>query len=229
VRYDPDEQHLLAPGRIRGTLWRAFSGADGIRAGVLRAAKIFYEGRRLSKIQMQRYAKKLQRLRRCPIITQYLHRDVARVGRDTVEILVSDLAEGEMSSSFLEKQKKRRLSSFEALHLLHALAVGLEPIHYHGEYHGDIHSDNILVRRIGIGFEVHLLDFFDLGRSTREKIQHDVIDLVSLLHETIGGQDGYSKAGSEIKQIVNGRQHSLIAKKFRTAGQLRIALENMEW
>jgi len=115
------------------------------------------------------------------------------------------------------------------LHLLHALAVGLEPIHYHGEYHGDIHSDNILVRRIGIGFEVHLLDFFDLGRSTREKIQHDVIDLVSLLHETIGGQDGYSKAGSEIKQIVNGRQHSLIAKKFRTAGQLRIALENMEW
>lgn len=80
MRYDPDEQHLLAPGRIRGTLWRTFSGADGIRAGVLRAAKIFYEGRRLSKIQMQRYAKKLQRLRRCPIITQYLHRDVARVG-----------------------------------------------------------------------------------------------------------------------------------------------------
>jgi len=199
------------------------------RTGVLRAAKIFYEGRRLSKIQMQRYAKKLQRLRRCPIITQYLHRDVARVGRETVEILVSDLAEGEMLSSFLEKQKKKRLSSFEALHLLHALAIGLEPIHYHREYHGDIHSDNILVRRMGIGFEVHLLDFFDLGRATKEKIQHDVIDLVSLLYEAIGGQDGYSKAGNEIKQIVNGRKHFLISNKFKTAGQLRIALENMEW
>ncbi|MHC4752911.1 MAG: protein kinase domain-containing protein, partial [Planctomycetota bacterium] len=131
------------------------------RTGVLRAAKIFYEGRRLSKVQMQRYAKKLQRLRRCPIITQYHHRDVARVGRETVEILVSDLADGEMLSSFLEKQRRKRLSAFEALHLLHALAIGMEPIHYLGEYHGDIHSDNILVKRVGIGFEVHLLDFFD--------------------------------------------------------------------
>jgi len=199
------------------------------RTGVLRAAKIFYEGRRLSTVQMQRYAKKLNRMKRCNIITQYLHRDVARVGRETVEILVSDLAEGIMLSSFLEQQKRKRLSSFEALHLLHALAVGMEPIHYLGEYHGDIHSDNILVQRVGIGFEVHLLDFFDLGRPTKEKIQNDVIDLVSILHEAIGGQDGYSKTGSEIRQIVNGRKHSLIAKKFKTAGQLRIALENMEW
>jgi tRNA A-37 threonylcarbamoyl transferase component Bud32 len=199
------------------------------RTGVLRAAKIFYEGRRLSKVQMQRYAKKLQRLRRCPIITQYHHRDVARVGRETVEILVSDLADGEMLSSFLSKQRKKRISTFEALHLLHAMAVGMEPIHYLGEYHGDIHSDNILVKRVGIGFEVRLLDFFDLGRSTRERIQHDVIDLVSLLYEAIGGQDGYSRAENEIRKIVNGRRHSLIAKKFKTAGQLRIALENMEW
>jgi hypothetical protein len=56
-----------------------------------------------------------------------------------------------------------------------------------------------------------------------------VIDLVSLLYETIGGQDGYTRAGNEIRQIVNGRKHSLISNKFKTAGQLRIALENMEW
>jgi tRNA A-37 threonylcarbamoyl transferase component Bud32 len=199
------------------------------RTGVLRAAKVFYEGRRLSKVQMQRYAKKLQRLRRCPIITQYHHRDVARVGRETVEILVSELADGEMLSKFLNRHRGKRLSTFEALHLLHALAVGMEPIHYLGDYHGDIHSDNILVKRAGIRFEVHLLDFFDLGRSTREKIQYDVIDLVSLLYETIGGQDGYTRAGNEIRQIVNGRKHSLISNKFKTAGQLRIALENMEW
>ena len=199
------------------------------RTGVLRAAKIFYEGRRLTNRQMQRYAKKLHRMRRCPIITQYHHRDIARVGRATVEILVSDLADGEMLSSFLRKQTRKRLTAFESLHLLHTLAVGMEPLHFLGEYHGDIHSDNILVKRIGIGFEVHLLDFFDLGRSTREKIQHDVIDLASLLYEVIGGQCGYSRAGTEIRQIVNGRKHSLIAKKFKTAGQLRIALENLEW
>ncbi|MDF1543677.1 MAG: serine/threonine-protein kinase [bacterium] len=199
------------------------------RTGVLRAAKIFYEGRRLSNRQLQRYTRKLDKLRRCPIITQYHHRDIARVGRETVEILVSDFASGEMLSAFLKQQPKKRLSAFESLHLLHALAVGLEQVHYLGEYHGDIHSDNILVKRVGIGFEVHLLDFFDLGRPTREKIQQDVIDLVSLLYEMIGGQDGYAKAGPEIRQIVNGRKHTQILSKFKTAGQLRIAMDNIEW
>jgi tRNA A-37 threonylcarbamoyl transferase component Bud32 len=199
------------------------------RTGILRAAKIFYEGRRLSKQQMQRYARKLHRLRRCHIITQYHHRDVARVGRETVEILVSDLAEGEMLSTYLKQHPKKSMTSFESLHLLYALVAGIEPIHYLGDYHGDIHPDNVLVKRSGLGFEVHLLDFFDLGRSTREKIQHDVFDLVSILYEVNGGQKGYARASAEIRQIINGRKHSLISKKFKTAGQLRIALENMEW
>ena len=199
------------------------------RTGVLRAAKIFYERRRLSIRQLQRYTQKMHSLRQCPIVTQYHHRDIARVGREQYEILVSDLADGEMLSSFLNRQPKKRLSSFEALHLIYALAVGIEPIHFRGEYHGDIHSDNIFVKRVGLGFEVHLLDFFELGRTTREKMQNDVYDLISLLHEVIGGQAGYAKAKSDIRQIVMGRKHSLIRKKFKTAGQLRTALENLEW
>jgi hypothetical protein len=199
------------------------------RTGLLRAAKIFFAGRALSDAAIRRYARKMYRLRRCPIITQYHHRDVARVGRETVEILVSDLAEGEMLSAFLKKQPQHRLTPFEALHLLHALAAGMEPIHFLGEYHGDIHAENILVKRVGLSFEVHLLDFFDLGRATREKIRHDVIDLVSLLYQTIGGRKGYATAGPEIRQVVMGRKHSLITGKFKTAGQLRTALDNLEW
>jgi len=199
------------------------------RTGIIRAAKIFYEGRRLSSRQLQRYTRKLHRLRQCPIITQYHHRDVARVGREQVEILVSDLADGEMLSAYLSRQHQKRLTSFEALHLLHALATGLEPIHYRGEYHGDIHSDNILVKRVGLGFEVSLLDFFDLGRASREKIQHDVFDLISMLHEMIGGAKYYPRVSPNIRRIVMGRKHSLIRRKFKNASQLRIAIENLEW
>jgi len=199
------------------------------RTGVLRAAKIFYEHRRPSEAQMRRYAQKMYRLRNCPIITQYHHRDIARVNRDSVELLVSDFCEGEMLSDFIARQPHKRLTAFEALHLLHALTVGIGQVHNLGEYHGDVHSDNILVVRRGLGFDVHLLDFFDLGKSSRLRMGQDVIDLVTILYETIGGAAGYRRAGPEIRGIVRGRKHSLIRESFRTAGQLRAALENMEW
>ncbi|MBU0983122.1 MAG: protein kinase [candidate division Zixibacteria bacterium] len=199
------------------------------RTGVLRAAKIFYESRRLTPAQLRRYTQKMYRLRFCPLVTQYHHRDVARVGRESVEILVSDFVEGEMLSDFLARQPKKRLTSFEALHLLYALAVGLEPVHYKGEYHGDLHVNNVMVKRVGLGFDVHLIDFFDLGKSSRDRVRSDVIDLISLLYTVMGGKSGYAKSGPEIRQIVNGRKRGLISQKFKTAGQLRIALENMEW
>lgn len=198
-------------------------------SGIQRAAKIFYKNHRPSQKKMESYIKKLHKLRQCPIITQYHHRDIARVGRESVEILISDLAEGEMLSSFLQKQPRKKLPAFEALHLLYALAVGMEPIHFAGDYHGDIHSDNVVVNRIGLGFDVQLLDFFDLGRPSREKVQHDVYDLIRLLYDSIGGPKEYARSGSEIRQIVCGLKRTLIAKKFKTAGQLRIALNNMAW
>lgn len=199
------------------------------RSGVLRAAKIFYDRRRLPPRRLQRYIQKLYKLRNCQIVTQYHHRDIARVGREQVEILVSDFIHGEGLASFLQKQRGKRLTSFEALHLVHALAAGIEQIHFQGEYHGDIHAGNILVSRRGLGFDVHLLDFFDLGRSTQDKIQGDVYDMITVLFELIGGPEAYRRSGEEIRQIILGRKHSLIRQRFKNAGQLRLALENLEW
>ena len=199
------------------------------KTAIIRAAKLFYPHRNVRQQALLRYARKLHKLRACPIITQYHHRGFGRVGREQVDFLVSDLAEGEMLSTFLERQKKKRLPEFEALHLLYALAVGMEPVHYMGEYHGDIHSDNIMVSRRGMGFDVHLLDFFSLSRSIREKVQWDVFDMINVLYEMIGGDDGYRKAGPAIRHIIKGRKHSLIRQEFKTAGQLRLGLENLSW
>lgn len=176
-----------------------------------------------------RYARKLHKLRGCPIIIQYHHRDSAQIRGKKVDFLVSDFADGEMLSDFLAGQKGGRLTTFEALHLIYALTIGIEQIHFAGEYHGDIHSDNIMVQRRGLGFDVHLIDFLDLGRSTKEKIQHDVYNLIAILYETIGGTKYYGKAGKNIKSIIMGRKHSLIQQKFKMAGHLRIALENLDW
>jgi serine/threonine protein kinase len=198
------------------------------KTGIYRAAKLFYD-RDGSRQPLLKYAKKLNKLKDCPIIIQYHHRDTARVRGKVCEFLVADFIEGLMLSEFLKMQKKKRLSSFEALRLLYDITIGIEPIHFRGEYHGDIHSDNILVRRKGLGFDVHLIDFYDLGRPSKERIQDDVFSLIQLLHEVIGGVEGYCAAGYEVRQIVMGRKRGLIAAKFKNAGHLRLALENLNW
>jgi serine/threonine protein kinase len=197
--------------------------------GIPRAAKIFYDRARVSNSSLRRYARKLYNLRSCGIVTQYHHRDTARIGGKQVEILISDFIEGEMLSTFLDWHRGKRLSSFEALHVLLAIASGVEQIHLLGEYHGDIHSNNIMISRRGVGFDIRLLDFFDLGKSSRKRIQGDVYDLAFLLYEMVGGMNGYRRVGKEIRQIVLGRKHSLICKRYRTAGDLRAALENLGW
>jgi serine/threonine protein kinase len=199
------------------------------RTGIIRAAKLFYPSDRGREAPLLRYARKLYKLRFCSIVTQYHHRDSARISGQNVDFLVSDIADGEMLSSYLERQRKKRLPPFEALHLLYALAIGVEQIHFLGEYHGDIHSDNIMVKRRGLGFDVRLIDFLDLGRSTKDKIQDDVYLLIQLLYEMIGGTDGYRRAGEEMRRIILGRKRSLISRRFKMAGHLRLALENIDW
>lgn len=197
--------------------------------GILRTAKIYYDRPGLSKHQIRRYARKLNKLRSCSIVTQYHHRDVARIAGRSVQILVSDLIEGEGLAAFMARQPRRRLPLFEALHLLYALTRGIEQIHHLGEYHADLHSNNILVRRRGLGFEVHLIDFFDLGRATREKIQNDVCQLIMLFYDVIGGALGYRHVGPSVRRVILGRRYDLIVKRYRDAGQLRAALEHLDW
>jgi hypothetical protein len=194
-----------------------------------RAVKLFYPHRNPRDRIANFYARKLHRLRHCPIAIQYHTRETISYRRVPVTLLVSDFVEGELLSDFLKRQPGRRLTAFQALHLLHALATGIECIHQMKDYHGDLHSDNIIVQRYGLGFELKLLDFFHWGTPRPENIRDDVINLVKILHEAVGGAVRYSKQPPEIKGICCGLKHGLILKKFRTAGQLREYLENLEW
>ena len=194
-----------------------------------RAVKLFYPQRNPGDRVANFYARKLHKLRHCPIAIQYHTRDTIIYHRVPITLLVSDFVEGELLSDFLRRQPGKRLSPFPALHLLHALASGIECIHQMKEYHGDLHSENIIVQRYGLGFELKLLDFFHWGVPKPENIRGDVVDLVKILYEAVGGQARYRCQPAEIKAICCGLKHSLILKKFRTAGQLREYLENLQW
>jgi tRNA A-37 threonylcarbamoyl transferase component Bud32 len=217
-------ERLLGSG-WEGEVYAIFERTTGIR----RAAKFYYPHRDPTGKAAIAYARKLDALRHCTILMQYYHQETALVKRRKVTVVVSELIEGQKLSEFLAGQPQKRLSAFEALHVLYVLAKGIAPIHLLNEYHGDIHEDNIMIRRQGIGFEVRLLDFFDLGRPTRERIHKDVLNLVQVLHTLVGGHKHYAQQPKVVKDIVRGLKDSLILQRFRSAGDIQRHLETLEW
>lgn len=230
----------LAPGQVLAgkyeVLDRLGAGWEGevylIReraTGIERTAKLFFPQRNVRERTSRFYAKKLHALRQCPIVIQYHTQDVITYGGITVPLLVSEFVEGELLSRFIERQRGQRLLTFQAMHLLHALASGIECIHRLGEYHGDLHMDNIIVQRFGLGFDLKLLDLFHWSAPRRTNIQQDVFDLIRVFYDALGGQKHYARQPPEVKTIICGLKRSLITRKFGTAGELREHLETMEW
>ena len=197
--------------------------------GIRRAAKFYYPHRDPSGKAAIAYARKLDALRHCPILLQYHHQEILQHKRRKVTAVISELVEGKKLSEFLADQPDKRLTTFEALNVLYVLARGIAPIHARGEYHGDIHDENVIIRRQGVNFEVKLLDFFDLGRPTRSKIHKDVLNLIQVFHAIVGGRDHYAEQPRIIKDIIRGQRDSLILDRFQSAQDIQRHLENLQW
>lgn len=194
-----------------------------------RAAKLFYPERNPGNRTAARYARKLERLRLCPIVAQYHHSERLRVRGVSVTCLISELVEGESVSEYVARRPRRKMQPYEALHLFYSLVEGLECIHRAREYHGDLHADNVLVRRVGIRFELKVFDFFYRGRASRQERQEDLIDAIRLFYDALGGRRHYARHPPEIKTICCGLKHTLIRKKFPSSRKLREHLESFQW
>lgn len=230
----------LQPGRkIAGKykiLSRLGSGWEGevykvleLSTGIERAAKFFFPHRNIRSKASKFYAQKLHKLRQCSILIQYHTKEAVSYRRIRVTVLISEYVEGELLSDFLQRFNGKRLSPYMAVHLLYALTKGMEEIHLRNEYHGDLHTDNIIVNKFGLRFELKLLDMFHLSAPKKENMQNDICGLISIFHEVLGGAKWYAKHPPVIKNICLGLKRSLILKKFRTISQLREYLDTMEW
>jgi RIO-like serine/threonine protein kinase len=197
--------------------------------GIRRAAKFYYPHRDPTGKAAIAYARKLDALRHCSILMQYHHQEMVTVKRKKVMVVISELVEGQKLSEFLNQQPRHQLTTFEALHVLYALTRGIAPIHARGEYHGDIHEHNIMIRRQGISFELKLLDFFDLGKPNRSKIHKDVLNLIQVFHTIVGGRERYPKQPRVVKDIIRGLKDTLILQRFQSAGDIQRHLENLKW
>lgn len=197
--------------------------------GVERAAKLFFPQRNKHDRATKFYARKLHKLRHCSILIQYHTQERITFHREPITVLISEFVEGELLSNFLKCRPGKRLTTFEGLHLLHALATGVEEIHRAREYHGDLHDENIVVKRHGLSFKVKVVDMYNWGRPNAGNMLDDVCNLIRIFYDAIGGARFYPKHPPEIKDVCCGLKRSLIFRKFKTAGHLRQYLETMTW
>lgn len=240
VKPKPIETFDLKPGRILARKYEVVAHLGGGWEGevykireknthIERAAKLFFPHRNPRNKTAKAYARKLHKLRGCPIVIHYHTEEIIPLRRQLITVLVSEYVEGELLTNFLKRQPGGRLHATQAIHLLYALVVGLECVHQAREYHGDLHSDNIIVERYGLNFDLKILDLFHWPGQKRAGLQDDICDLVRILYDALGGARFYSKQPTEIKHICLGLKRSLILKRFPTITHLRQHLEALRW
>lgn len=197
--------------------------------GILRAAKFYFPHRDPTGKQAIRHAQKLDALRACPIVLHYLHSEVVTVRRQPVVALISELCAGERLEDWIRRHPGRRLTPYMALHVLYDLVRGLEAIHAVGEYHADVHTENILIQPRGVRFELKLIDFYDWGKPARYKQKQDIADTVRVFYDCLGGRRHYRRQPDAIRYICAGLRRQLILKRFPTVTALRQHLQMFEW
>ena len=109
--------------------------------------------------------------------------------------------QGKLFSIFLKKLPGKRLNPFQVLNLLHALTKGIEEIQNLKEYPGDLHPENIIVRRYGLRFDLKLLDMFHWSTPKKQNIQDDSCDLIRLFYEALGKAKRYNRHPLKVKAI----------------------------
>lgn len=200
-----------------------------LSTGITRAAKLFYPQRNVNDKTSKKYAQKLHRLHQCSMVIQYNSAETLTFSRQPITALISEYIEGVPLENYLAQQKKKRLHPFQALHLLYALTKGIEELHQLKEYHGDLHSGNVIVHSAGLHYHLKILDMFHWHDSASANIKEDTVKLIHIFHEALGGAKAYASLPPEIKSICCGLKRSLILKKFRNASALRTYLESFAW
>ncbi len=230
----------LRPGRVIANKYEILdmlgSGWEGevykireLSTGIERAAKLFFPQRNLRQKTSRFYAKKLHKLRQCPILIQYHTEEQLIFRKARITALISEYVKGALLQDFIGQFRGKRLTAYQGLHLLYALVKGVEQIHLLNEYHGDLHMQNIIVSRFGLNFSVKLVDFYNWSTPSRENRKDDICDIIRVFYDSIGGARLYARQPQTVKDICCGLKKSLILKKFRNVSQLRKHLEILEW
>ncbi|MDA8792966.1 protein kinase [Bacteriovoracaceae bacterium] len=194
-----------------------------------RAIKLFYPHRNLNLKTSTRYAKTLDKLRDSPIVMDYLSHEIVKIRGNLVACMVSEFIDGQILGEFIEKQRGKKLGIFPAIHLLYSIVKGVETIHLNGEYHGDLHIDNIMIKKFGLEFDLKIIDLHHWGDSKKDNRDEDIVKIIRIFYDILGGSKYYSKLSPSLKYIICGLKRSLILNRFKHISALKNHLEKVDW
>jgi len=194
-----------------------------------RAIKLFYPQRNIKHKVSIKASQKLDKLADCPIVVNYHSHELITIKKHKIACITCEYIEGEILGSFVAKQRSKQLNIFPAIHMLYSLVCGLEYIHLSGEYHGDLHTDNIIIKRFGLEFDIKIIDFHHWGDSKKDNRDEDIIKTIRIFYDILGGQKKYHKMPPSVKYIICGLRRGLILNRFKTISDLKYHLEIMDW
>jgi hypothetical protein len=87
----------------------------------------------------------------------------------------------------------------------------------------------VIVQRYGLTFDLKILDFFHWEAQKREALLDDIVFLVRIFYDALGGARLYPRLPREVKYICCGLKRSLILERFPNATALRQHLETLRW
>ncbi|MCB0272203.1 MAG: protein kinase [Bdellovibrionales bacterium] len=196
---------------------------------IQRAAKFFFPNRNIGNVSLKNYAKKLHRLSDCAILVQYNTTEFVQYKGKKLAYLVSDFIDGILLSDFVKRFSGQRLPYYHGLHVFFELVCGLAQIHELGSFHGDLHTENVMIASFGIKHKLKLIDFHDIGVDKRVKTKQDVRDIIILFHEILGGEKHYKNHPEEIQYILCGKRTDVIERRFKNMRQLKAHLETFKF
>lgn len=196
---------------------------------ITKAIKLFYPHRNKGFKISTRYIRKLDKLKEASLVMDYHSMETIFIDGIEIAGLVSEFIQGELLSELVRKSRGGRLGTFQALHLFYALVKGMEEVHKTGEYHGDLHLENVIIKRFGLALDLKVIDFHHWGDSKKANREEDLIKLIHIFYEMLGGPKFYKKLPPPIKFIIKGLKRNLILKEFKNLTALRVHLERLEW
>jgi len=192
-----------------------------------RAAKLFYPERNRGGMAARASARMHHRLGMCSGVVRYVTYEEIFVEGRSVSVLVSEFVNGLPLFRFLKQQPDKRLGPFEALHFLRALAVALAELHQQDVAHGDVHDENIMLQRRGLGFDARLVDV--AGNRHGWSKRDDVVGALKLFEQAVGGGARYQKMPLPVRRALGSMRRDRINARFPSAQRIVDALDNIDW